>query len=154
MDMNNASGQITWRTLVADNMFGIAALFCILLLSFGISAVGFLGIVLFMSGIPFVLAMLPVSFLTLLASKDSAWRMWGWFAAALFAWAISPVLGGWIYPIMNSWGDPATISDPGTFVVWTQWLWALPFLAIYALIGAVRNHKQRQSQPASNPAIV
>lgn len=154
MNMNTASSRISWRSLLIDNIFGIAFLLCVLFLTVAISAIGFLGYVLFLSGVPLVLVMIPLSFVALLASEQSLGIARWWFVASFIAWAVSPLIGGWLYPLLNSLGDqPVVVSDPGAFVVWTQWIWALPFLGLYALIGAFRMRKSRTNEIAGSPVV-
>lgn len=154
METRTATNSIGWRSLLKDNLAGIAVLFFVFFISFPINAIGFLGFILFLSGLPFVLAMLPLSYVALLIHPSSEWRARWWFIASLISWAIAPLLGGLLYPLLNSLGSqPAVVSDPGAFVVWTQWLWALPFMAWYSLVGLIRNNKPSRAETVAGPAV-
>jgi len=152
MTMNTTNTHIGWRSLIVDNVLGLASLLVILMLTVTISAIGFLGFVFVLSGVPLVLAMIPLSFIALVLPEISLWRARWWFLAAFVAWAISPVLGGWLYPFLNSLDDQqAIVSDAGSFVAWTQWLWALPFLALYLIIGAGRLRESHSTDLTKSP---
>ncbi len=154
METQTATNRIGWRTLLTDNLAGFAVLFFVFFISFAINTIGFLGYILFFSGLPFVLVMLLLSHVALLIHPSSRWRARWWFIASLISWAIAPLLGGVLYPLLNSLGSqPAVVSDPGAFVVWTQWLWALPFMVLYFLVGLIRNNKHSRAETVAAPTV-
>lgn len=149
--METANARISWRSLIIDNSLGLVSLFVVLILTVMFSAIGFFGFVFVLSVLPLALAMIPLSFIALLFPEPTHWRARWWFLAAFAAWAVAPLLGSWLYQALNSLGDqPAIVSDAGSFVVWTQWLWAFPFLGLYLSIGANRLTKSRTIDLTSN----
>lgn len=155
MDMTIAPRRTNWSSLLVDNILGLAFLIGTLFLTISISAIGLLGYVLFLSGVPVTLTMMPLSFLALLIPHRSQWRASWWFLTVAVAWVVSPIVGGVLFPWFNSLGDqPAVVSDLGSLVVWTQWLWTLPFIMVYLAIGHYRVRKSRPVPGSNVPAII
>lgn len=144
-DPGAAGTSITWRTLLTDNFTALSVLIAIFLLAYLVPYLLLPGLLLGVSGLPMVPLMFTLSFGALLFKAGALGNQLWWFASAGLAWFLTPVFGEqlllpWLDRIV---GEASVSTVSGELLPWTQWVWTLPFLMLYVIIGLMRMRRPK-----------